>query len=66
MKYIITINQVFEIVFNEKEKAFNYYDKIKNEYKQDKVLLDKIYDVAFEQYIKDYDFTFLRDNSIIG
>ena len=63
-KYVITIDRVFEIVFNDSDIAFEYFDELKKEH--EKVLVDKIYDIAFEQYIKDYDFNFLRDNSIIG
>lgn len=65
-KYVITIDKVFEIVFNDEIKAFEQYNKLTNEYKHELVMMDKISDIAFEQYIKDYDFNFLRDNSIIG
>jgi len=66
MKYVITIDRVFEIVFNDESKAYKYYNKLYKEYKNELIMMDKIYDIAFEQYIKDYDYKFLRDNSIIG
>jgi len=66
MKYVITIDRVFEIVFNDEQKSFKYYEELKKEYKNELIMMDKIYDIAFEQYIKDYDYKFLRDNSIIG
>jgi len=66
MKYVITIDRVFEIVFNDEEKSFKYYEELKKEYENELIMMDKIYDIAFEQYIKDYDYKFLRDNSIIG
>ena len=66
MKYVITIDRVFEIVFNDEQKSFKYYEELKKEYENELIMMDKIYDIAFEQYIKDYDYKFLRDNSIIG
>lgn len=66
MKYVITVNEVFEVVFSSDKKAIKYYDKLLKKCKNDKIMLDKIYDTAFDEYIKNYDYKFLRDNSVIG
>ena len=65
-KYVITTNRVFSSVFNDEEKAFNHHFKLTRKNKYNKVSIDKVFNAAFYEYVKDFDFNVLRRNAVIG
>jgi len=64
--FILTVNEKFERKTFNKNSSIKWYEKLLNEFPNEKVCHFKILKSVFKEYKKTFDYKILVNNSIIG